>query len=254
MPRVAGTEAYRQTLRNLDRAAWDAFLLAESHLPGPRANLELLRAAAEEGDEASFRRWLTLEPAQTPPGAPDEFLPACGAVGLGRLAAEGQRDVLANLRRHASDPRWRVREGVAMGLQRLGAADMPALLDEMAQWSTGNWLERRAVVAALCEPALLRAPAHARAVLRQLDELVQSIAAAEPAARRDPAYRVLRQALGYGLSVAVAALPRVGVALFERWLSSPDPDVRWVLRENLRKDRLKRLDGDWVSRCAAAIG
>jgi hypothetical protein len=162
-------------------------------------------------------------------------------------------DVLVDLRRHASDPRWRVREGVAMGLQRLGAVDMPSLLAEMAWWSTGGWLERRAVVAALCEPALLRNPAHARAVLDLLDALTRSASAAAIDARRDPGYRVLRQALGYGWSVAVAALPRDGQFRLERWCASVDPDVRWIMRQNLRKNRLKRLDPAWADRCAQAI-
>lgn len=252
--RVTTSDDYRQTLRGLDPTAWDAFLLAHSGLPGPRANLELLQAVADEADETTFRRRLEIDAARTPPETPDEFLPACGAVGLGRLAATGRRDVLADLRRHASDPRWRVREGVAMGLQRLGAADMPSLLAEMERWSTDGWLERRAVVAALCEPALLRHPANARSVLDLLDALTRSVAEAASESRRDPGYRVLRQALGYGWSVAVAALPDEGKPRLEHYLTCTDPDVRWIVRENLRKNRLKRLDAAWVDRCARAGG
>ena len=40
---------YRKTLRALKD--WDAYLVAESGLPGPRANLALVEAAADEGDE-----------------------------------------------------------------------------------------------------------------------------------------------------------------------------------------------------------
>jgi hypothetical protein len=54
----------------------------------------------------------------------DEYLAVCGSAGLGRLAAEGRLDLLPTHRKLASDPRWRLREGVAMGLQRLGEADM----------------------------------------------------------------------------------------------------------------------------------
>ncbi len=34
----------------------------------------------------------------------------------------------------------------------------------------------------------------------------------------------------------------------ERWLAHPDPDVRWVMKENLRKQRLSRMDAAWVGR------
>jgi hypothetical protein len=30
--------------------------------------------------------------------------------------------------------------------------------------------------------------------------------------------------------------------------------VRWLLRENLRKQRLKRMDADWVERSLARLG
>jgi hypothetical protein len=241
---VTKVDQYRAQLRGI--VEWEPFLIAESHLPGPRANLELLHAAADVGDGARFRRWLALGPEVAPSNSPAEFLPACGAVGLGRLAAEGDADAVGELRAHAGDPRWRVREGVAMGLQRLGAADMPALLRVAAEWSSGSWLERRAVVAALCEPSLLREPAHAAAVLRRLDALTQSLLGASD--RRDEGLRVLRRALAYGWSVAVVALPEEGRPLMERWLASADPDVRWLMRENLKKERLRRLDPAWVER------
>jgi hypothetical protein len=68
--------------------------------------------------------------------------------------------------------------------------------------------------------------------------------------RRTEPFRVLRKGLGYCWSVAVVAVPDDGKARMERWLASDDPDVRWVMRENLRKARLKRLDPEWVARVA----
>jgi hypothetical protein len=229
-----------------DLGDWDSYLLSESHLPGPRANLELLQAVADEGTLGQFRRWLAIDARQAPANDPREFLAACGAVGLGRLAAEGQPEVLSDLRRHASDSRWRVREGVAMGLQRLGAHDMDALLKTMRSWSRGSCLERRAVVAALCEPVLLRDPADAAAVLHLLDAITTSLLTAQD--RRADDFRVLRQALAYGWSVAVVALPSIGLPLLEKWLGCADPDVVWLARENLKKTRLKRIDAVWVKR------
>ncbi len=92
--------------------------------------------------------WLTL-PTLAPTNSPYEFLAFCGVVGLGRLFAEGQIERLETIRRCASDPRWRMREGVAMALQRLGGVDMDLLIHHMQSWSTGNPLEQRAAAAAL---------------------------------------------------------------------------------------------------------
>jgi hypothetical protein len=57
---------------------------------------------------------------------------------MGRLAAGGRLDLLPRLRGLASDPRWRVREGVVMGLQRIGDVDMDRLLAEMEAWAHGS--------------------------------------------------------------------------------------------------------------------
>jgi hypothetical protein len=80
-----------------------------------------------------------------------------------------------DLRRCASDRRWRIREAVAMALQRLGDVDMDALVQAMTTWSTGAPLEQRAAAAALCEPRLLGQAKHTRAVLRILDKITASV-------------------------------------------------------------------------------
>lgn len=241
---------YREKLRTLDD--WDAFLLAESGLPGPRGNLELVQAVADEGDEARFRRYLAFDAEQAPANSPYEFLAVCGVVGLGRLLAEGRTDVLETIRACASDPRWRMREGVCMALQRLGQVDMDALLQEMADWSQGNLLEKRAAAAALCEPQLLQDGAHTRRVLQILDDITASVREVED--RKSEDFRVLRKGLGYCWSVAVAALPDAGKQSMERWFASDDKDVRWIMRENLKKKRLARVDAAWVERCQSRLG
>lgn len=158
---------YRDALRGLDDP--EPFLLEHSGLPGPRGNIELAQAMADVGTRRRFERFLSFSPERAPVGSREEFLAFCAAVGFGRLAAEGDARVLVTLRGLASDQRWRVREGVAMGLQRLGASDMGALLNEMREWAGGNDFEQRAAAAALCEPALLGRESDARARDPRLD-------------------------------------------------------------------------------------
>lgn len=221
-------------------ADWEPYILANSNLPGPRANLELAYAVMEEGNPAQFERWAALDAQIAPGDAPAVLLAVCGVMGLGRLIAEGRRDLLPALRGHASDPRWRVREGVAMALQRMGDADMSSLLEEMERWAGGSRLEQRAAVAGLAEPRLLRDPAHAAAVLELFDRITATVAGAPD--RRSDDFRVLRRALGYAWSVAAVALPEVGLPLLEKWLAVDDANVRRVMRENLKKKRLKKVN------------
>lgn len=233
---------YRQSLRRLDD--WDAFLMNESGLPGPRANLELAQAVADEGDLDRFQRYLTYDPLKAPTNSPQVFLAVCGVVGLGKILAEGRYELFETLRQLANDPRWRVREGVCMALQRLGEADMDTLIGEMRRWSGGNPLEQRAAAAALCEPKLLVQRRHASAVLQILDEITESFTRIKD--RRDEAVRVLRKGLGYCWSVAVVALPKEGKNMIEKWFASPDKDIVWIMKENLKKNRLARMDPSWV--------
>jgi len=243
-------DTYRQALRSIDD--WEPYLLAESGLPGPRGNIELAQAVADEGDEPLFLHLLSFDATSAPTNAPEEFLAFCGVIGLGRLVAEGRRDLLPALRRHANDPRWRMREGVAMALQRWGRVDMRGLLVEMDVWSRGSLLEQRATAAALCEPALLGDAADAERTLQILDAITQSVEQAED--RRSDAFQALRKGLAYCWSVAVAALPEAGKALMERWLTCQDRDVRWIMRQNLQKQRLIRIDAGWVAAWQARLG
>jgi hypothetical protein len=243
-------DRYRAALKTC--IDWDAYLMQESGLPGPRGNLELAQVAADEATAAQIDHWLTFDARHAPVNSPEEFLAFCGVVGLGRLIVEGQIARWPTLRRYASDPRWRTREGVAMALQRIGMADMPELLSRLKAWLTGGWLEQRAVAAALAEPKLLRDPAHVERALSYLDRITTAIAAATD--RRAEDYKVLRQGLGYCWSVIVVALPKPGKRLMERWLKSDDQDVQWVMRENLKKKRLQVMDAAWVEKWQAQPG
>ena len=222
---------------------WEPYLLSHSNLPGPRGNLELAHVAAQEGTQEQFRRWAALTPDEAPENTPKAFLAFCGVLGLGALLARaGDREsILPVLRRLASDPRWRIREAVATGLQLWGDADFAGLLTEMEAWAAGNYYEQRAAAAALCEPRLLSDRNRVLAVLDILDHITEQIAAAPPVDRKTEPFRTLRQALGYCWSVAVAADPATGVPAFQRWLSHEDIDVRWIMRENLGKKRIGAL-------------
>jgi len=243
-------DEYREILRTLE--IWDLFLLRESGLPGKRGNLELAQAVADEGSEELFERYLSFDPGKAPVNSPYEFLAFCGVVGLGRLLSEGKMEILKTLRPYASDPRWRIREGVAMALQRLGRVDMDLLLREMEQWSKGNLLEKRAAAAALCEPKLLREGKHIERVLQILDEITTSIQSTED--RKSDEFKALRKGLGYCWSVAAVALPDEGKKMMERWFSSNDKDVLWIMKENLRKKRLTRMDAGWVEKWKVRLG
>ncbi|MEU7867152.1 hypothetical protein [Dactylosporangium sp. NPDC049140] len=201
---------------------WPGYLREHGGLPGPRANLELVLAVADVAGPDTVDALI---------GTGEEYLVLCGVAALtdpGRLRA------------HATDGRWRVREGVAMALQRLGDADLPRLLDLADDWAgDAHPLVQRAAVAGVCEPRLLRSPAAAARAVALCDAVTAALAARPAAQRRDEDVRTLRKALGYCWSVAVAADKAAGLPVFERRAGSDDPDVAWIVRENRGKARMR---------------
>lgn len=178
---------YRAVLESLPPDQWVAYLNGESGLPGPRGNIELAEAFADVADPALIRECAESR---------DEYLATCGAVGFGRLLADGRVRAAEVLRALAADSRWRVSEGVAMALQRLGDANMPGLWALARGWVDGPPLVQRAIAAGICEPRLLGATEDA---------------------------------------------------------ASEDKDVRWIVRENLKKSRLAKADPAAAESVAAVL-
>jgi hypothetical protein len=234
---VSKRREFQDALRPLDASGIRDFLTAHSGLPGPRGNLELLAAF---GDVARPGVILDLV------GSDDEYLASCAAAALGRLVAEADDERRAELLRvlhgEARDARWRVREGVAMALQRLGDADGAGMRDIVASWAADpDPLVQRAAVAGVCEPRLLR---DGKTALGALDacRIATDLLARRPTPdRRNTDVRVLRQGLGYCWSVAIAGDPEHGLPAFAQLEASSDTDVRWIVRENRKKARLTRL-------------
>jgi hypothetical protein len=217
-----------------DGAAVRTYLLEHSNLPGPRGNLELAHAFADWAPDP-------LVDALAPDD--DEFVRCCTVLALGERLARREDPVLVmTLHRHARDPRWRIREAVATGLQRVGDRDLPRLVRIVGAWVRDeDPLVQRAAVAGICEPRLLAGVNGATPALAACRVATDSLASLpEPARRRDDV-RTLRQALGYCWSVAIAADPAPGLAELMRLEASTDPDVQWIVRENRRKARLQRV-------------
>jgi hypothetical protein len=229
---VGRRDQYRAQLRALAAPAWPAYLSRHSGLPGPRGNIELAQAVADEGDPRQFAELIATG---------DEYLGFCGVLGLGPLLAQGEA-VAKRLRQHATDPRWRLREAVAMALQRLGDADLPRLLALAEDWAQDpDPLVARAAVAGLCEPRLLKTATAATTAVNICELLTTRLAGWPSQQRRTPGVKALRQALGYCWSVAVAADPPNGLARFDALTGQADQDVAWIVRTNRTKARLARL-------------
>src|SRR3989304_593265 len=118
-----------------DRVRLVEYLVTHSNLPGPRGNLELAQAFAEE---AAVR---------TGPGREKGWSLWLNPAGIARALTE--------LRRLADDSRWRTREAAAMALQQLLRHHPQKTLARLKTWiADEHWLAMRAVAAGVAGPGL----------------------------------------------------------------------------------------------------
>jgi hypothetical protein len=270
---LGNKDAHRTALQTL-LAEWhhsgsvdelQRYIVRHSNLPGPRGNLELAAAWAEAvaawAQEQSDSLWplvaqmAAVPDSQAPVNDPREMIAFCGALGIGVVGAVSEahsEDALATLRGHARDARWRMREAVAMALQHMLLERIEVTLAAFQRWvSEGNWLEMRAAAAALAEPSVLRDPAVATAALRLHERILAAIVAASD--RKAESFRVLRKGLGYTLSLIVTRMPNEGFQLLKQLVATRDPDVVWIIKQNLAKKRLARPFAERVEALRALL-
>jgi len=66
--------------------------------------------------------------------------------------------------------------------------------------------------------------------------------------RKTDEFIALRKALGYCWSVAAVVAPEAAEKLMEKWFADKDKDIQWIMKENLKKNRLKKMDPEWTVR------
>lgn len=230
----------------------NGYLSANSNLPGRRGNLELAQAFGDAvfdyAGQGTDRLWslcsemTALSADRAPVNDPLEFIPFCGAVGMGALGAADSEHLgpaLDALYALANDSRWRMREAVCSGLQQLIGANPPRVVPVLEGWIEGaSWLELRAIAAGMADPGLLQDSGLAHTALRMHQQILLRVQQAED--RRSETFRTMRKGLGYTLSVVVAAIPGPGFAWLADLVRTGDRDVLWIVRQNLRKNRLVR--------------
>ena len=217
-------------------------LLVNSGLPGPRGNLELLysfahSATADEIDECLVYYHDDLK------NSPEEFVAMCGIVGYCILNRNDIKETLEKIRGYASHQSWRIREGVAIGIQEVAAPRMNEIINNLEKWLDGNELEKRAVVAALCEPKLLKERLNNIKILNTLAKLTLEFEKIE--SKLSDNQNTLKKTLGYGWSVVIVAIPEEGKEVFETIAQNNNKHIQWIVKENLKKNRLRVMDKEW---------
>lgn len=244
------TELLERVLETGKTTPLKDYITANSNLPGPRGNLELAQAWRQVIEIYAVpnaeKLWnLNVEmahisAAEAPVNDPQELIPFCGAVGIGSIGAvlpEFFERSLTMLKTLANDSRWRMREAVPMGLTRLIISRPSDTLQELEKWTVnGSLFELRAVAAGVAEPALLKDQEIAAVALALHKTIFERVFKVK--ARQTEDFRVLKKALAYTLSVVIKANPQPGFAYMAQLVDTQEKDVQWIVKENLKKNRL----------------
>ncbi|MFW9876821.1 MAG: hypothetical protein ACFFG0_27320 [Candidatus Thorarchaeota archaeon] len=228
------------------------YFINNSNLPGRRANLELANAFADNSAEfkesSSKKLWdlclflISFTPDKAPSNDPKEFLSFCGTWAIGAIGASNPKyyhESLNILKKQSEDNRWRVREAVALGLQKLLMKHPDKTLTKIREWiEDTNWLTMRAVVAGVAHLSVLVNNNISKNAL-QIHELIFSkIISCTNFSSEE--FKILKKGLSYTLSVIVLANPDEGFKFLSDYINTENKYIQMILRDNLKKNRLTK--------------
>lgn len=236
-----------------------ALLSRSSGLPGERANTSLASAfaqscASDVRAPALATKMAKLDADVAPGGSPLEFIPLCGVLAAGAVAARQPKSRAAMIQivhDACDDLRFRVRDVVPDALAMIGAREGGALLTELEPFTEG-YFHAAALLRAMTSQAWLPQIADAEPAV---DALVKSFELADDAPRsavRWPGYKALVEALES--SIAPLAL-RFGEPVFAAaagFARTDDPHLRESIKKALSRD--KKLRARFPTELASAMG
>lgn len=218
-------------------------LLFNSKLPGKRANLELMWQFAQNATAEEINCCLSYKDYDLN-NSPEEFVVMCGVLGLCMMYKSEPQIALSKIEAYANSNSWRVREAAAMGIQELLIIKTKEVLNILDEWSLKNERYKRCIIAGLCEPKNLENKYILDSAFKYLNMFTNDYNSYTSKLSEDQ--KILRKALGYAWSVAIVADCNKGKSLFVKLLDSDNKNIRWIVKNNLKKNRLKKIDVEWV--------
>jgi hypothetical protein len=241
------------------------YFIKYSNLPGRRGNLEMATAfdtiIREEYTENLDGLWsLSIELTQisaeeAPTNTSREMIPFCGTRALGAIGATSETyfdQALDNLKTLANDTRWRMREAVAAAIGQILMKKGLEGLQTLESWiEKDNWLEMRAIAAGLADACAGNKEFDSLIGLEIHKSIFNQVRIAED--RKNEPLKVLTKGLCYTLSVVTQAVPEEGFGYMAHLLDWKDTEITRVVKENLKKNRLKKYYPEEVRRLTKRI-
>jgi hypothetical protein len=203
------------------------YLEDNSSLPGRRANLELAKAFTNVVEELSTNHhasltelingFCSINSIDAPTNTSKEFIPFCGTWALGIVGCKDEQNFKHSM----------------VMLNRM-AKDSSQILDEWIKME--SWLVYRAIAAGLASPSTLQDRTIAIKALDLHKKVLETILS-NPNNRNED-FKILRKGLAYTLSVIIVEVPDEGFTYLKSLTKTQDKDIRWIIKENMKKNRL----------------
>ena len=231
---MSSRDQIKQQLNSIinDTNELEKFLIENSNLPGPRANLELLYAFAEVYENVDIlKQWLKITDKVADANDPKAFLPFCAAACFGKIYIKtANKELIDILKEMSRDTRWRTREAVAFAFQYIGENNFEELKTIFNKWiKKSNNLEKRAMLVALAHPPMLNEE-RAGFCFQILEEVIRTM-------DRSNNFDVLKKGLEFVISVYTVYSPKKGFA-FMKSLIGKDKALNTIVKSNLKKNRI----------------
>jgi len=218
------------------------FLIANSGLPGPRANLTLAAEVGKliAGDWAAKREYLKgLICSWSASG--DDYLMFVAHSTIGHVLSSnlGEAEWAIPILYEANfSPLWRAREGVTFALEALLEERAELALNLINEWCKSHHpiLVRNSIVA-LAHPTQLRKNRAQLDALERYNNVGMEIVAKAVDPGDDT--KMLAKSLGFTLSVAAEA-DEGYLDQFDGWIDGNVKAWRTIIRENLTKVRISK--------------
>ena len=210
-----------------------------SGLPGPRFNVDLLRAFAGEVAsrcgvaDALLAAMNAFHDDIAPHGHVDEFIAMCGIAGIGARAAadaKARKRLLEPLIEAARDPRARIRLEVTHAMIAIGLQVGPTIADTLRTWVEDNDAYLTQAALEIISNVEILPMLGAERAAELLDGIYKRVAEQSRSGRRAEGFARLLRALAIAPGTMVARFPQLADVV-ETHAKNKDEDVRLVVAQ-----------------------
>lgn len=228
----------------------EKYMLENSSLPSPRANLELAKEFAIFFDECQnkdfysiLEKWININEDFLENDSKEVFLIFASLQAYWHIMAclnkDEQKKYLEIFEEKMNSNLWRVREACVIWLQDFWEKDTLSLLEYLNYlYNRANKKQKRAIFAILAHYPILKNKEATKLSLDLTDKILKEILDYDKQTLKEEDTRILLKTMEYVISVFIVFAPENWFKIIEKYLQTWNPITTKIIKKNLLKKRL----------------